>query len=121
MDNIVTPSAVDTGTAPAPSFATPPTPVAPATAPAMPNVQAQPVMADGGNVSSESGVKNFFKGVNWTEVIFGALGVGALVYLIYYYRFKIQQDKLINNELQRQIDELKMNMQSKMKGNYKNM
>jgi hypothetical protein len=115
-----TPIATTPAPATTPAFAVPPTPVAPA--PAMPNVQ----MADGGvtsdsGSSSSNGVKDFFKDINWTEVIFGALGVGALVYVIYYYRFKIQQDKLINNELQRQIDELKMNLKSNMGAKYKAM
>lgn len=77
-----------------------------------------PMMADGGS-TSEGGTKGFLKSLNWIEVGFGILGVAALTYVIYYYRFKVQQDKLINNELQRQIDEIKMNLQTTMKGKYK--
>ena len=111
-------------TATAPAITPTPTP-APAPAPmvAQPNVQ----MADGGNISSDSsgssgsGVTGFLKDLNWLEVGFSILGVSALAYVIYYYRFKLQQDKLINNELQRQIDEIKMNLQSTLKGKYKSI
>jgi hypothetical protein len=104
--------------APALSPAPAPTPMV-----STPNVQ----MADGGNVSSDSGsgssngITGFLKDLNWLEVGFSILGVSALAYVIYYYRFKLQQDKLINNELQRQIDEIKMNLQSNLKGKYKSI
>jgi hypothetical protein len=55
------------------------------------------------------------------EIGFSILGVAALTYVVYYYRFKLKQDKMINNELQRQIDELKMNLQSSMKEKYKSI
>ena len=42
-----------------------------------------------------------------------------LFYIIHYYKFKMNEDKMINNELQKQIDEIKMNIQSTMKGKYK--
>lgn len=116
---ISTPVSTPTPT-PAPAPVTTP---APAPMVAQPNVQ----MADGGNVSSDSGsgssngITGFLKDLNWLEVGFSILGVSALAYVIYYYRFKLQQDKLINNELQRQIDEIKMNLQSNMKGKYKSI
>lgn len=107
-----------TATATAPAITPTPSP-APIPMVSQPNVQ----MAEGGNIVSEtsSGVKGFFNDLNWMEVGFSILGVSALVYVIYYYRFKLQQDKLINNELQRQIDEIKMNLQSNLKGKYKNI
>jgi len=77
----------------------------------------QPMTMEGGGSTSSGG--SFFSSLNWLEVAFSVLGVAALSYVIYYYRFKVKQDKLINNELQRQIDELKMNMQTNMKGKYK--
>ena len=117
MEAITSPISTPT-TTPTPSPAPAPTP-APAPVVATPNVQ----MADGGNIVTEtsSGVKSFFNDLNWMEVGFSILGVSALVYVIYYYRFKLQQDKLINNELQRQIDEIKMNLQSNLKGKYKSI
>lgn len=89
------------------------------------NSPTPPIMADGGttidsNSSSGGGsIKSFFDSLNWVEVGFAILGVASLSYVIYYYRFKLQQDKMINNELQRQIDEIKMNVQSVLKDKYK--
>lgn len=116
-----TPIATTPIATPTPAPAPAPTP-APAPMVAQPNVQ----MADGGNVVSDnssggSGFTGFLKDLNWMEIGFSILGVSALAYVIYYYRFKIQQDKLINNELQRQIDEIKMNMQTTLKGKYKSI
>lgn len=74
-----------------------------------------PIMQDGGSVSSGG----FLKSINWLEVGFGILGVAALLYAIQYYRFKLREDKMVNNEMQRQIDEVKMNVQTAMKGKYK--
>jgi hypothetical protein len=100
--------------APTPATATPPpTPMVVDNAP-------PPQMADGG-MTSGNGVTSFFKSLNWIEVGFSVLGVASLTYIIYYYRFKLKQDKLINNELQRQIDEIKMNVQSNLKGKYKSI
>jgi len=110
----------------------PTTPIAPATAPIptptptpapMPNV----VMGEGGstengdNGGGNGNGKSFWKSLNILEIGFSILGVASLSYVIYYYQFKLKQDKLINNELQRQIDEIKMNMQTNMKGKYKTM
>lgn len=118
MDNIpASQPNVVSATAPA----TPPAPTpAPAPIVATPSV----VMADGGTTASssgDSGLKGFLSSLNWVEVIIASLGVAALTYTIFYYRFKLKQDKMINSELQRQIDELKMNMQSAMKGRYKTL
>jgi hypothetical protein len=93
--------------------ATPPTPTPTPT-------PTTPIMAEGGT-TSEGGIKGFFTQLNWIEVGFSILGVAALSYVIYYYRFKLKQDKMINNELQRQIDEIKMNVQSQLKTKYKSI
>jgi hypothetical protein len=90
----------------------------------IPSVSTSPtsIMADGGMANdggSGGGIKSFFDSLNWMEVGFAILGVASLSYVIYYYRFKLQQDKMINNELQRQIDEIKMNVQSVLKEKYK--
>jgi hypothetical protein len=107
-------------TTPAPIVETPtPTP-APAPMVAQPMVQAQPpMMENGGNVGGDGSIKSFFKSLNYIEVGLTILGVTALIYTIHYYRFKSKEDKMVNNELQRQIDEIKMNLQSKMNGKYK--
>lgn len=117
---IATPIAPTTPIAPATAPTSAPAPMPTASTPTpMPNV----VMADGGNTdsaSNDSGSgKSFWKSLNILEIGFSILGVASLSYVIYYYQFKLKQDKLINNELQRQIDEIKMNMQTNMKGKYK--
>lgn len=118
MDTATIPQASAVST---PVAAAPPS-VAPAPVSAEPIVASPPVtaMEQGGSTSS-GGIKGFFSSLNWVEVGISILTVTALSYLIYYHRFKLKQDKMINNELQRQIDELKMNMQSAMKGRYKTL
>jgi hypothetical protein len=117
MENTTIPTPTPTTSAPA--VATPPTP-APTPAPTpMVMTNPTPTMAEGGTTSEGGGVKSFFQSLNWMEVGLSILAVASLSYVIYYYRFKLQQDKLINNELQRQIDEIKMNLQPKLKGKYK--
>ena len=100
-----------------------PTPQAPieASTPQAPMVNQNPTMADGGSVPSEGGVKSFLKSLNWIEVGLTILGVTALIYTIHYYKFKSKEDKMVNNELQRQIDEIKMNLQSSLKSKYKSI
>jgi hypothetical protein len=117
---IATPIATTTPIAPAPTPTPAPAPMPTASTPTpMPNV----VMGEGGSTdsgSNDSGSgKSFWKSLNILEIGFSILGVASLSYVIYYYQFKLKQDKLINNELQRQIDEIKMNMQTNMKGKYK--
>jgi len=114
-------------TTPTPNVTSTPTPSVVATSTPTPTpttdvASPQPMTMANGGSTQDSGSSNsgsFFGSLNWLEVSFSILGVAALSYVIYYYRFKIKQDKLINNELQRQIDELKMNMQTNMKGKYK--
>ena len=57
-------------------------------------------------------VKSFFEALNWVEVVFGIVGAAALYYTIYYYRYKLQADKLSNNNLQNQIDTINMHLSS---------
>ena len=78
-------------------------------------------MENGGTVTNSGSIKDFFKSLNVLEIGFSILGVAALFYTIHYYRFKLKEDKMINNELQRQIDEIKMNIQTAMKGKYKSI
>lgn len=117
--SVVTPTpAMATAPAPAPTPA-----INPAPAPTTPMVNMDagsgtPLMENGGSTDSGGG---FFKNINWIETGALILGFAGLYYLIYYYRYKLNQDKLINNEMQRQIDEIKMNLQTKMNGKYKTM
>lgn len=112
-------------TTPAPASTPAPTPApAPAPTPA-PAPIVQSVDSGGGSMMENGGQKSsgggFFKSLNFVEIGFALLGATALYYAIYYYRYKVKQDKLINNELQRQIDELKLNAQTNSKVKYKTL
>lgn len=98
-----------------------PAPQVVATPPPAPIVNnTTPILPDNvTTINSGSSVSGYFNSLNWVEVGFGILGVAALSYLIFYYRYKLGEDKMINNELQRQIDEIKINLQTAMKGKYK--
>ena len=104
---MTTPTAVSATATPVATAAPAPAPATPAPAAAPMVATPDAMMANGGETSTGGGVKDFFKSLNWVEVGISALAVAALTY------------KMINNDLQRQIDELKMNMQSAMKGRYK--
>lgn len=79
-----------------------------------------PIMENGGQTStSGQGVMAYLKSVNWLEVGFMILGSAALIYTIYYYKVEMNKNKLQNNRMAKQIDELKMNLQTQMKGKYK--
>lgn len=105
---ISTPPMVDVST----TSATSPTP-SPSPSPSLPSTPM--TMSDGGSVGS------FFDGWNWLEVGLTVLGVASMYYVVYYYRFKLQQDKMINNELQRQIDEIKINLKGNLKDKYQSI
>lgn len=80
--------------APAPVFDTPP-PAAP------PPVQfAQP-----GPASPYAAQKfDMWRDINWTETLLLGLFGTAFAYVIVYYRFKLKEDKIINSDIQRQLD-----------------
>lgn len=58
--------------------------------------------------------KAFVASMNWVEVAFGLVGATALFYTIYYYRNKLQIDKLMTNKLQKQIDEINITLQDEI-------
>jgi len=101
-------------TSPAP--AAPVAQAAPAEA-AAPVQQPMPDMSakDGGSTNS---FNDFIKSINWLEAGFAILGAVGLYYTVYYYRYKLKEDRVANSDTQRQIDEIKMNVQSAMKGKY---
>lgn len=84
----------------------PDTSSAPAAAPIAPSA---PIM----NVSTPAspyGTQKFdiLRDVNWTEtLLFGLFGT-AFAYVIFYYRFKLKEDKIINSDIQRQLDNQNM-------------
>lgn len=75
-----------------------------------------PIMANGGETSTGT---SFFKSINWLEFGFMVLGTTALLYTIHYYKVQVEKTKLLNQRTAKQIDEIKMNLQSAMKGKYK--
>jgi len=77
-----------------------PTP-APVLAPTPPMPMQSPAMGIGG-----SGKFDWLRDINWMETIICGLAVGALSYVIAYYRFKLKEDKLIGADTQRQLDNL---------------
>lgn len=97
-------------------------PVAPATTPAAvdSSVEAQPMPATSAPAkeNTTNGFNDFIKSINWLEAGFAILGAIGLYYTIYYYRYKLKDDRVANSDTQRQIDEIKMNVQSAMKGKY---
>ncbi len=98
-------------------------------APAAPVAQAAPAEASAPvqqpaqdmpskDISSTNSFNDFIKSINWLEAGFAILGTIGLYYTIYYYRYKLKEDRVANSDTQRQIDEIKMNVQSAMKGKY---
>jgi hypothetical protein len=100
------------------------TPNVPTPQVATPNMP-QSNASGGGAEMKEGGIindaKSFFKSISALEVIMTTLGIVAMAVLIDYYRFKRKEDKLANDDMQRQVDELKMNVQSAMKGKYQSV
>ena len=87
-----------------------PTPVAtPVAAPV-----AAPVQPMGEPTSSGTSFGEALKSFNWVEVGFGIVGAWALYATIYYYRNRLQIDKLMNNNMQKQIDDMKITLQDEI-------
>ena len=56
----------------------------------------------------------FVASMNFVEISFGLVGATALFYTIYYYKNKLQIDKLMTNKLQKQIDEINISLQDEI-------
>lgn len=119
MDNQPSSISVPEGvavTSPAPTMAMPATtPIA-----AAPTATPPANMPASGESSSDS-INDFFKSINWMEAGFAILAALGLYYTIYYYRYRIKEGKVANSDMQRQLDELKMNVQGAMKGKYQSL
>lgn len=92
---------------------------APPLPPVNPPVPAPVTIA--GNVTpvmQQGGVVGFFKSLNWLEIGFMVLGSAALLSIMYN-QLKVRENRLVNEKMQKQLDELKMNVQTTMKKNYK--
>lgn len=67
------------------------------------------VAADGGEMpmpQGESPTGKFLKNINWLEMGFLVLLAAGAYYTIYYHRFKIKEDKIANDDMRRDLDEL---------------
>jgi len=51
---------------------------------------------------------DILRDVNWTETLLLGLFGTAFAYVIIYYRFKLKEDKIINSDIQRQLDNQNM-------------
>lgn len=93
-----------------------PTPTTPTQS--LPMAQNMTNMESGGatNVSSWN---EFFKTLNLIEVGFLVLGATSLYFIIYYYNRRTMYEKNQLLDIQKQLDEIKMNLRSSMKEKYK--
>lgn len=92
--------------------------VAPAQAtPAAPVTASQPMETPSASYSdAPRGMtfNAFVASMNFVEISFGLVGATALFYTIYYYKNKLQIDKLMTNKLQKQIDEINITLQDEI-------
>ena len=104
-----------------------PTPPTPTPTPNPSVAQNAIVAGQGVNVETKeqggllSDAKSFVKSVNWLEIGFMVLGALGIIYTINYYRYKQKESDVANKDMQRQLDEVKMNVQSAMKGKYQSI
>lgn len=96
-------------------FAPPPTPPTPPTPPVTPEPAPAGQFAGGGSVGS------WLNGVSLTDVMTVALVGTALGMIIYYYRARIIKMKQEDLAVQKDIEELKTNLQTVMGPNYQKM
>ncbi len=78
-------------------------PAAPVAAPQPPPVSAAapPSQMEGGGSTA---TMDFFKSINWLEVTFMGLAAWALYNTIYYYKYKLREDRMCHADTQRQLD-----------------
>ena len=92
--------------------------VAPAQAPpVVAATEQQPVanpMPSMNDAPSNMTFNAFVTSMNFVEITFGLVGATALFYTIYYYKNKLQIDKLMTNSMQKQIDEINIKLQDEI-------
>jgi hypothetical protein len=93
-------------TTPAPAAPTPQAVPAATTPAAAPVVDTTAPVTNSSNTSGDASLKDILKSLNWVEVGFGVLGSAALYYMIYYYKYNINTNKIVVSEMQNKIDEL---------------
>lgn len=92
-----------------PTTPVPQPPMPPAPAPAATPTPMPTPMSDGG-VAAQNSWKSFFSAANWVEIGFMALGVTAFMFMVKYYRHKLNADREMNKKLQLQIDDIQAQM-----------
>jgi hypothetical protein len=88
---------------------TPPVSTPPPTPPQTPMPQAPTTqMGTGDDMSGDDTLMGTLKSFNWIEIGFGILGTAALLALIQYYRYGLNQQKAFQTEMQNKIDDLEI-------------
>jgi hypothetical protein len=83
--------------------------------------ESMPNMESGGATNITSSWNEFLKSLNIIEVGFMILGATSLYFIIYYYNRRAMSEKSEMMDIQKQLDEIKMNLRSSMKEKYKNI
>jgi hypothetical protein len=55
-------------------------------------------------------IKDIFKSFNLSELLFGIVGTAALYYVIYYYRYNINESKVFKSQTENKLDEIEMKL-----------
>lgn len=81
--------------------------------------ETMPNMESGGATNITSSWNDFFKSLNVIEVGFMVLGVTSLYFIIYYYNRRTMYEKNQLTDIQKQLDEVKMNLRNQLQEKYK--
>lgn len=87
-----------------PPISTPPSTPPPAPMPPPPTTP----MGTGDEGNGDETLMGTLKSLNWIEIGFGILGTAALLALIQYYRYSLNQQKAFQIEVQNKIDDLEI-------------
>jgi hypothetical protein len=83
-------------------------------------IQNDPKMESGG-IANNSSWNEYLKSLNAIEIGFLILGATSLYFIIYYYNRRTVFEKNQLLDIQKEIDEIKMNLKNSMKDKYKNI
>lgn len=106
-----TPPVMDALPPAAPPAAYTPPPAAPSYSPPAPQYGA----------GGQTGMKDFFKGVSFTDVGMIALVTACMCTIIFYYRKRIQHLKEEKSTVQKDVEEMKVNVMNALGPNYKRL
>lgn len=90
-----------------PNYIPPAPPTPPASAPI------DDVKAEGGNVSSGRGIKEFFADVNIVDIVVSAFIVAGITYAMYYYKYMIQLEKTGYADMSERLRRLESSVQAR--------